>query len=131
MILEAFSHILKQETQNTQALKAVELLHQWLEAQLTGPEPEAYDPVRAVITTELERKTLGRVVVFEAKTPTGARLLKTLYGYCQAFEDWQYRRWLHHRQASDFGEAFPELTASAWTEEERDTQTTEEPTEGD
>lgn len=100
MILEAFSHVLKQHYTANQS--ATRLLHAWLHSHLNGQQGNANCPVNRVLLAELELFQQGDHIWFEARSQSGERLLRTLYDYCHAYEDWQYRRWLHHVRASDF-----------------------------
>ncbi|MEB3287697.1 MAG: hypothetical protein VKJ04_09355 [Vampirovibrionales bacterium] len=47
--------------------------------------------------------------VFAPKTDSGKRLLKTLVSFCQSYDQWQFSRWLHHVNASDFSGALGEF----------------------
>jgi hypothetical protein len=101
MILEAFSHVLRQEYASDRP--ALFVLQAWLTQHLQKPEGQAAtDVVTCVLHTELELQTLGKTQCFQARSPSGKVLLSSLYSYCRSYEDWQYRRWLHKLRASDF-----------------------------
>ena len=40
--------------------------------------------------------------MFIPNSHTGKTLLKSLLDYCQSYDHWQFSRWLHRVQASDF-----------------------------
>ncbi len=104
MILEAFSKYLQNEENLNRAPERV--LFKWLFHLLSLPA-EPGDHISQVIHTEIEMvyhddsETEG-YITFEGKSETGVQLLKTLLGYCRSYEHWQFSKWLHHVQASDF-----------------------------
>lgn len=111
MILEAFSQTLKQRFPAEK--NAARILFQWLAGYLThAPSGSvttgaSFDPVVAhVLHAELEWCEAGPdepvLASLHPRSATGEILLKSLLDYCQSYEDWQYRRWLHQLRASDF-----------------------------
>lgn len=112
MILEAFSSILKERysaeasgessSENSRSTSACYVLQCWLLDHLNHPVTDETDHVHRVIRTEFSASLQNGLPVIEAKTKSGAILLESLYDYCRAYEDWQYRRWLHTLSASDF-----------------------------
>jgi hypothetical protein len=109
MILEAFAPILKAHWQpNHQS--AIHILQAWLLRALLNPLPPRQaavietpaDWVPYVLQAEIELTASSPILLFQGKTPSGDVLLKSLYEYCLAYEDWQYRRWLHGVQPADF-----------------------------
>jgi hypothetical protein len=112
MILEAFSTTLKAEFSPTQRASVV--LGKWLIDHLSHPNPSSSDKVHCILTAELELTprpdqlslaTLPLHQLVKPKSPTGVTLLRALMFYCDSFEHWHYRRWLHQLNASDFREA--------------------------
>ena len=99
MILEAFSiELQKEENRNNPPEKTLML---WLAKLLRRPAFPG-DHVTKVIHTELELVVADGNVSFHPRSASGQRLLKSLYKYCRSYDNWQYTRWLHHVQASDF-----------------------------
>ncbi|MEB3205983.1 MAG: hypothetical protein VKK59_01375 [Vampirovibrionales bacterium] len=106
MILEAFSQVLQH---NTVKAPATVLLSQWL-LNILLAEPS--DTVSRVIHAEIgiaedaynNDDTYGSDygIGFLAHSASGWRLLKTLWAYARSYDHWQFRRWLHRAQASDF-----------------------------
>jgi hypothetical protein len=112
MILEAFSNTLKAEFSPTRRASVV--LRQWLLGYLSQPNPASADKVHCILVAELELTTIpsddsanavALMQLIQPKSPTGLTLLKSLVFYCDSFEHWHYRRWLHQLNASDFKEA--------------------------
>ncbi len=110
MILEAFSGKLKKDYSGSKQAEA--LLHEWLTeilSQKTLKETSARNPdealVHQVIQTEIACVTMDDDVWFVGRSETGASLLEALYSYCKSYDNWQFSRWLHHLQASDFPRA--------------------------
>jgi hypothetical protein len=118
LILEAFSRVLK-HPDNAQT-GASTLLYEWLVAILMElPEPQSLASLsdndiqpyqlRAVLTHNLDvvvqpgqiATPTGWTVI--SKHTNGQRLLNSLLEYARCYDDWQYRRFLHHSQPGDFG----------------------------
>jgi hypothetical protein len=99
LILEAFSKTLHVEYGPDRS--ATQVLHGWLYGILSHP---AYpgDLTARVIHTEIQMWENEGILAFSGTSPSGERLLASLYDYCRSYEDWQFRRWLHHLRASDF-----------------------------
>jgi hypothetical protein len=110
MILEAFSQVLQH---NTAKAPATVLLSQWL-LNILLSEPS--DSVARVIHAEIgiaeeacakevymnDASTSVYGIGFSGHSASGWRLLKTLWSYAHSYDHWQFRRWLHRAQASDF-----------------------------
>ncbi len=105
MILEAFSVTLRQEWKlGEQPAKSI--LHRWLLKNLTEANPQ--DHVTKVIQTELKLLHLPQHQLgYIAKSPTGQTLLKSLYQYCDSYEQWQFSRWLHELKPQSFKQHHP------------------------
>lgn len=112
MILEAFSTTLKAEFSPTK--RAGVVLRHWLMGHLSQPNPASADKVHCILIAELELTTHASdatalsaplIQLIQPKSATGTTLLKSLLFYCDSFEHWHYRRWLHQLNASDFKEA--------------------------
>ncbi len=107
MILEAFSHKLKNSSGNQSkgSCPAEDLLHEWLMGILTGESGDSDsvdDIVTRVIQTEIAYVAMDDELWFVGRSETGAELLDALYNYCKSYDNWQFSRWLHDLQASDF-----------------------------
>ena len=105
MILEAFSQVLHQ---NNTSAPATVLLSQWLLNTLLS---EPSDAVSRVIHAEIglnqesseeQPSSFQYGLGFFGHSASGWRLLKTLWAYAHSYDHWQFRRWLHATQASDF-----------------------------
>lgn len=99
MILEAFSETLR--TYNGQTCSPERVLFDWLTDHLTLP-PAPNDMIGRVLHTEIEMIDCNGFPAFEGRSHTGRILLESLYKYCRSYDHWQFTRWLHERQASDF-----------------------------
>jgi len=97
MILEAFSTYLKQHYNGQFDPETV--LHQWLDMQLSSPQPSQ---IGLVIQIEIAKIIFEEEIWFVGTSETGANLLESLYQYCGSYDHWQFSRWLHQVQASDF-----------------------------
>jgi hypothetical protein len=83
--------------------KPLDVLHYWLFNILYHPLTESSSPVYRVIHTEISFTTEDDgTLTFLGNSRSGWRLLNSLVDYCRSYDDWQFRRWLHHLQASDF-----------------------------
>jgi len=104
MILTAFGKTLKERYEP--GVPPEKILAEWLTViLLVPPMPDNTDPdnmVSRLIHHEIEMIQTPQGVVFEGRTDTGAALLNSLYQFCRSYDHWQFRRWLHHIQASDF-----------------------------
>ena len=124
LILEAFSHVLKHEHNLTRQPPQL-ILHRWLLAMLV--EPPADDPclkpadsvpiedtedtgtetipdtvVKKVLQTEFNLHYVDDYPIITAASASGQRLLSSLQWYCDSYEQWQFRRWLHQAQVNSF-----------------------------
>jgi hypothetical protein len=99
VILEAFSGQL--QDQFGRGRSPEQILHDWLLEILTQPA-NAQDQIGRVIHTEIELFQHNEETCFRGVSPSGRRLLESLYGYCRSYENWQFAKWLHHLRASDF-----------------------------
>lgn len=106
MILEAFSRILQSQQPVTDEPAQV-ILHRWLVSLLEQPldsnDAGSVDHVVRVIQTELALSYTNQRPVIMAKSLSGQRLLHTLQWYCDSYEQWQFRRWLHQANTAHFG----------------------------
>jgi len=99
MILEAFSEVLHRERQRT-GQQALDILQRWLLSILSEAVPA--DNIERVIHAEIALADLTGQPVFLSKSGSGEILLKSLYTYCDSYEHWQFRRWLHNLNATAF-----------------------------
>lgn len=107
MILEAFAEYLHA---SDQSLPATEILSRWIKERLDAPVITNVDRVvhceisiapqnpRNAASTEQE----GRQLAFTGTSKSGRRLLKSLYEYCQSYEQQKWARYIHNLKASDF-----------------------------
>lgn len=99
MILEAFSDELKKQEYWDTPPEQVLML--WLAKILRRPAFPGHH-VANVIHAELELVIADGKTTFYPRSKSGEKLLNSLYKYCRSYDHWQYTRWLHHVQASDF-----------------------------
>ena len=123
VILEAFSRVLKSPESQGRMPEAV--LYDWLSTILLEPAAPQ-DHVAQIIHTEislLDEDTIEEIVedpqamelltqlngpfshglfAFVPKSGSGERLLNALISFCRSYDQWQFSRWLHHVNASDF-----------------------------
>lgn len=99
MILTAFSKHLKAKANLEKPPERV--LYTWLAGILLQP-PAPGDTIARILHTEIEIIDCEGHLGFEGKTDTGHQLLKSLYEFCRSYDHWQFSRWLHEVQASDF-----------------------------
>lgn len=102
MILEAFGKHL--QSAPNRGRKPETVLFEWLtQALLEPPAPD--DTIGKVLHAEIAMLDCNGFPAFEGRSDTGRTLLASLYQYCRSFDHWQFSRWLHERQASDFSQA--------------------------
>jgi hypothetical protein len=101
MILEAFSQVLRQEHYQGGPC-AKEILHKWLKHILSQPFP--HSQVDRVIYREIAMLRVSRKIAFTGRSATGECLLRSLYLYCESYERWQFRRWLHDLKPHNFNQ---------------------------
>ena len=99
MILEAFSDILKLNYPDENA-SAKAILDQWILAILTTGRPT--NSVERVIHSEFALLISGDETVILPRSKDAERLLTSLTQYCESYEHWMFRRWLHQAKASHF-----------------------------
>ncbi|MDH4379191.1 MAG: hypothetical protein QE263_04725 [Vampirovibrionales bacterium] len=111
MILEAFSDYLKRNNppSTTQAAKkplpSRQLLEGWLHSylrnQVTVADVASYQLCRSI---QMEFTLIGwqGKQWVAATSDSGQRLWTTLQHYADSYDQWQFARWMHTTQASDF-----------------------------
>ena len=99
MILEAFSDILK-ERYPDEGVSATVILEQWILGILTAGKPS--HSVERVIHAEFALLICGEETAILPRSKDAERLLKSLTHYCESYEHWVFRRWLHHAKANHF-----------------------------
>jgi hypothetical protein len=103
LILEAFSQYLQK--QNHRNVSPEKVLYEWLgQVLLLPPAPD--DMVGRVIHAEIALISCQGHQGFEGKGDTGRQLLRSLTQYCRSYDHWQFSRWVHEIQASDFSRKF-------------------------
>ena len=111
MILEAFSDYLKQHNPpvltsvGKTSLPSRKVLEAWLRRYLangvTASDIASYHLCRSIQTEFTLIVWQGRQWV-AATSESGQRLLNTLEHYADSYDQWQFARWMHTTQASDF-----------------------------
>jgi hypothetical protein len=111
MILEAFSDYLKHHNPPslTQAgkrpLPSRQLLEGWLRRYLRNQvavvDLTTYQLCRSIQTEFTLIGWQGKQWI-AATSDSGQRLLTTLRHYADSYDQWQFARWMHTTQASDF-----------------------------
>jgi hypothetical protein len=109
LILEAFSQYLHVADPK---MSATDVLAQWLWKRLSAPPLTNVDRVlhceMAICEVNENARVSGKrkstTYVFRGTSTSGKRLLKSLYEYCQSFEQQRWARWVHTLKASDFSE---------------------------
>lgn len=99
MIIEAFSTILQDPDNRDRIPERV--LYDWLAETLLVP-PAPLDHVAQVLHTEVELFDHEGGYSFEGRSESGNRLLVALFNYCRSYDQWQFSRFVHHINASDF-----------------------------
>lgn len=107
VILEAFAEYLHA---SDQSLPATEILSRWIKERLDAPVVTNVDRVlhcEISIATQSAKAVApaireGQQLVFKGTSKSGRRLLKSLYEYCQSYEQQKWARYIHNLKASDF-----------------------------
>ena len=99
MILKAFSEYLQSFDSR---VPPVIILSKWLRNKLKNP-PQSH--VDKVIHEEVAfaKNALGAFILI-GRSPTGQKLIESLYNYALAYENQSFAKWLHETKASDFKE---------------------------
>jgi hypothetical protein len=114
LILEAFAEYLQTADPK---LPATDVLARWLWKHLSSPPLTKVDRVLhcEMTISEMTESTNANYAkmarpkkrisyVFRGKSPSGRRLLRSLYEYCQSYDQQKWSRWVHKLKASDFSE---------------------------
>lgn len=105
MILEAFAEYLHAADQS---LPATEVLSRWIKERLDAPVLTNVDRVLhceiSIIKEESAafESSQARKLVFRGNSKSGRRLLKSLFEYCQSYEQQKWARYVHNLKASHF-----------------------------
>lgn len=106
MILEAFAEYLHA---SDQSLPATEVLSRWIKERLDAPVITNVDRVvhcefsiARVAGRENCSDKPGSKLAFKGNSKSGRQLLKSLYEYCQSYEQQKWARYVHNLKASDF-----------------------------
>lgn len=111
MILEAFAEYLHAADPK---LPATDVLAQWLKERLSSPPVTNVDRVLhcEICVSGKKSRTRSKVqsvdgqdkseLVFKGSSESGKRLLKSLYEYCQSYDQQKWARFVHNVKASDF-----------------------------
>jgi hypothetical protein len=112
LILEAFAEYLHNADPK---LAATEVLAEWLWKRLSAPPLTNVDRVLHYGITLCQVRGTGKhesggsgrkvgVYTFRGTCDSGRRLLKSLYEYCQSYDQQRWSRWVHTLKASDFSD---------------------------
>jgi hypothetical protein len=107
VILEAFAEYLHAADQS---LPATEVLSRWIKERLDAPVLTNVDRVlhcEISMAKESEisaasESAQARKLVFRGNSKSGRRLLKSLFEYCQSYEQQKWARYVHNLKASHF-----------------------------
>lgn len=108
MILEAFAEYLQAADPK---MPATDVLARWLKERLSSPPITNVDRVLHCEICVSEKKSRARAsvqsvakedLVFKGSSQSGKRLLKSLYEYCQSYDQQKWARFVHNVKASDF-----------------------------
>lgn len=96
MILKEFSDFLK----NNEEKPSVSLLYIWLKIKIETP---AKTNVDRIVQKEIYiAKNKAGASLFIGKSPSGRKLIESLYNFALSFEQQKMARWLHDKKANDF-----------------------------
>lgn len=96
MILQEFSDFLK----NNEEKPSVTLLYVWLKIKIETP---AKSNVDRIIQKEIYiAKNKAGASLFIGKSPSGRKLMESLYNFALSFEQQKMARWIHKQKANDF-----------------------------
>ncbi|HEY9785773.1 MAG TPA: hypothetical protein V6D17_10255 [Candidatus Obscuribacterales bacterium] len=114
MILEAFADYLRIADPKK---PAVDVLAQWLKERLSSPAITNVDRVLHCEISVAPAKSSfhgfktsfvaaidGQSLIFKGSSQSGRRLLKSLYEYCQSYDQQKWARFVHNLKASDFNQ---------------------------
>ncbi len=116
LILEAFAEFLHAADPN---MPATDVLAQWLWKRLSTPPAnnvdkvlhcemaicQAGEPSKGISpSSEIGAGKKTVTYVFRGTSDSGKRLLKSLYEYCQSYDQQRWARWVHNLKASDFSD---------------------------
>lgn len=115
MILDAYARYLQKADQSN---SAVAILARWLWERLSIPPETVVDQVlhcelRLVRIRQASKQRLALRLtdvpgyqplsyVFKGNSPSGLRLLESLYQFSLSYEQQKWARWVHSLKASDF-----------------------------
>jgi len=110
VILEAFAEYLHAADQS---IPATEVLSRWIKERLAAPVMTNVD---RVLHCEISIAEVGgqntasrrdqnpdaQQLAFRGTSKSGRQLLRSLYEYCQSYEQQKWARYIHNLKASDF-----------------------------
>lgn len=96
MILREFSDFLK----NNEQKSSVSLLFVWLKTKIEMP---AKNNIDKILQKEIyiAKNKIGNIL-FIGKSPSGRRLIESLYNFALSFEQQKMARWIHNQKANNF-----------------------------
>lgn len=96
MILKEFSDFLKENEEKP----SVTLLYVWLKIKIETPSKSNIDKiVQKEIYIAKNKKGNS---LFIGKSPSGRKLIETLYNFALSLEQQKMARWVHNQKANDF-----------------------------
>ena len=115
LILEAFAEFLHAADPR---MPATDVLAQWLWKRLSAPPLtnvdrvlhcemaicQAADSKKGTIPLDVHGDKKAVTYVFRGTSDSGKRLLRSLYEYCQSYDQQRWARWVHNLKASDFSD---------------------------
>lgn len=113
LILEAFAEYLHGADPR---MPATDVLAQWLWKRLSAPPITNVDRVlhcemaicqvpeskKGAVSLDMIGEKKAVTYVFRGTSDSGKRLLRSLYEYCQSYDQQRWARWVHNLKASDF-----------------------------
>lgn len=98
MILKEFSDFLKTHEEKP----SVSLLYVWLKLKIETPAASNIDKI---LQKEIYiAKNKNENCLFIGKSPSGRKLIQTLYNFALSFEQQKMARWVHNQKANNFKE---------------------------
>ena len=75
-------------------------MNAWIHDTLTSGRPQ--NNVARVLHAEFALLVVDAETVIIPRSRYGEKLLHSLQHYCESYEHWMFRRWLHEANTSDF-----------------------------
>lgn len=96
MIIKAFAEALQLEKD----AEPCAFLQIWLK-KILSKKPTNH--VENVIHTEFFiQRTADNITIVASNSPTGQKLMQSLYNFCLSYENFLFAKWLHKKSSNDF-----------------------------